>query len=171
MVKGIMLCQHLFDNPGMMRDTRRRTEQRMLQRLQNHGVPRRQVLAISEYKPGGVEPQQFYRQHVKRSIPCILRGFVENVPTDWTLERLAERFLGTVVQALNKHAKKMINTSLARIAGDRRQNFIPQQLLLDQGPVFYEYFGIPRSHAYFPVMGRPSKPLPSFLILGLGAGG
>ena len=50
------------------------------------------------------------------------------------------------------------------------RNFIPQQLLLDQNPVFYEYFRIPKSHSYFPVMGRPSKPVLSFLILGLGAG-
>jgi hypothetical protein len=133
-------------------------------------VPRRQVVAISEYRPGEIEPDHFYREHVKRSVPCILRGFVRNAPADWTLARLAEGFPETVVQVLDKRTKKMINTSLREIADDRRRNFIPQQLLLDQNPIFYEYFGIPRSHAYFPVMGRPSKPVLSFLILGLGAG-
>jgi hypothetical protein len=169
-LKSIMLCQHLSNNPDALRDMRRRTEQRMLRRLQSHGVPRRQVVAIAEYGPGEIEPHRFYREHVKRSVPCVLRGFVENAPADWTLARLAERFPDTVVQALDKRTKEMINTSLRRIAEDRRRNFIPQQLLLDQNPTFYEYFGIPRSHQYFPVMGRPTKPVMSFLILGLGAG-
>ena len=34
-LKSIMLCQHLSDNPDMLRDARRRTEQRILRRLQN----------------------------------------------------------------------------------------------------------------------------------------
>ncbi|HEY6044880.1 MAG TPA: hypothetical protein VIU43_08260, partial [Nitrosospira sp.] len=169
-LKSIMLCQHLSNNPDALRDMRRRTEQRMLRRLQSHGLPRRQVVAIAEYGPGEIEPHRFYREHVKRSVPCVLRGFVENAPTDWTLASLAERFPDTVVQALDKRTKEMINTSLRRIAEDRRRNFIPQQLLLDQNPTFYEYFGIPRSHQYFPVMGRATKPVLSFLILGLGAG-
>jgi hypothetical protein len=169
-LKSIMLCQQLSHNPDALRDMRRRVEQRTLRRLQSHGVPRRQVLAIQEYGPGEIEPHRFYREHVKRSVPCVLRGFVENAPADWTLAKLAERFPDTVVQALDKRTKEMINTSLRRIAEDRRRNFIPQQLLLDQNPTFYEYFDIPRSHLYFPVMGRPTKPVLSFLILGLGAG-
>ena len=142
----------------------------MLRRLQNHDVPRRQVVAISEYQAGELDPQRFYNEHVKQSVPCILRGFVKNAPTDWTLSKLAARFPDTVVQALDKRTKQMINTSLGCIAEDRRRNFIPQQLLLDQNPAFNEYFGIPRSNTYFPVMGRPSNPVMSFLILGLGAG-
>jgi hypothetical protein len=169
-LKSIMLCQHLSSNPDTLRETRRRTEQRILRRLQSHEVPRRQVLAIQEYHPGEIEPERFYSEHVKRGIPCVLRGFVENAPTDWTLAKLAERFPHTVVQALDKRSKQMINTTLGSIAEDRRRNFIPQQLLLDQNPTFNEYFGIPRSNAYFPVMGRPSKPVLSFLILGLGVG-
>ncbi|SFN72585.1 cupin-like domain-containing protein [Nitrosospira briensis] len=169
-LKTIMLCQHLSNNPDLLRDVRRRTEQRVLRRLQSRGVSRRQVLAISEYKSGEIEPHRFYHEHVKRSVPCVLRGFVENAPADWTLARLAGRFPETVVQALDKGTKKMVNTTLRQIAEDRRSNLIPQQLLLDQNPGFYEYFNIPRSHQYFPVMGRPSKPVLSFLILGLGAG-
>jgi hypothetical protein len=169
-LKTIMLCQHLSYNPDLLRDVRRRTEQRILRRLQNRSVPRRQVLAISEYKPGEIEPHRFYHEHVKRSVPCVLRGFVENAPADWTLAKLAGRFPETVVQALDKGTTKMVNTTLHQIAEDRRRNFIPQQLLLDQNPTFYEYSDIPRSHRYFPVMGRPSKPVLSFLILGLGAG-
>ena len=142
-LKSIMLCQHLSDNPDVLRDVRRRTEQRILRRLQNHGVPRRQVLAISEYGPGEIDPHRFYREHVKRSIPCVLRGFVENASEDWTLARLAEQFPDTVVQALDKGTKKMVNTSLRQIAEDRRCNFIPQQLLLDQNPTFYRIFWYP----------------------------
>ena len=169
-LKSIMLCQHLSHNPDVLRDARRRTELRILRRLQTHHVPRRQVLPIREYGAGEIEPQRFYHEHVKRSVPCVLRGFVANAPSDWTLAKLAERFPDTVVQALEKGTKKMVNTSLRQIAEDRRRNFIPQQLLVDQNPAFYQYFDIPRSHTYFPVMGRPSKPVLSFLILGLGAG-
>jgi len=163
-LKSIMLCQHLSYKPDALREARRRTEQRMLRRLQNHGVPRRQVLAIQEYRPGELEPNRFYNEHVKRGVPCVLRGFVENAPTDWTLAKLAERFPHTLVQALDKRTKQMINTTLETIAEDRRRNFIPQQLLLDQNPTFNEYFGIPRSNTYFPVMGRPTKPVLSFLV-------
>ena len=169
-LKSIMLCQHLSHNPSLFRDARKRTESRILQRLQDRGVARRQVLPITEYQPGQIEPNWFYREHVKRNVPCIMRGFVGNAPIDWTLDKLAERFPDTIVQALDKRSKKMVNVSLREIAEDRRCNYIPQQLLLDQNPAFYEYFRIPRSHAYFPVMGRPSKPVLSFLILGLGAG-
>ena len=169
-LKGIMLRQHFSNKPEMLRGARQRTEQRMLRRLQNRNIPRKQVLPISEYQAGELNPQRFYSEHVKQGIPCIMRGFVKNAPTDWTLAKLAARFPNTVVQVLDKRTKQMINTSLACVAEDRRQNFIPQQLLLDQNPAFTEYFGIPRSNAYFPVMGRPSKPVLSFLILGLGAG-
>ena len=169
-LKTILLLQHLSNNPALLQDARRRTEQRMLRRLQDRGVSRNQVLAITEYQAGEIEPRQFYSEHVKRGVPCILRGFVKNAPTDWTLSRLAERFPDAVVQVLDKRTKKMINVSLREIDEDRRTNFIPQQLLLDQNPVFYDYFRIPKSHSYFPVMGRPSKPVLSFLILGLGAG-
>jgi hypothetical protein len=169
-LKSIMLWQHLSGNPNAFCNARRRTEQRILQRLQSHGIPCMQILPIREYQPGQTDARTFYREHVKRGVPCLLRGFVPNAPSDWTLAKLADRFPDTVVQALDKRTKKMINTSLRHIADDRRQNLIPQQMLLDQNPTFYQYFDIPRSHAYFPVMGRPSKPVLSFLILGLGAG-
>jgi hypothetical protein len=168
--KTILLLQHLSGNPVLLQDARRRTEQRMLRRLQDHEVPHDQLLAITEYQASEIDPRQFYSEHVKRGVPCILRGFVKNAPTDWTLSRLAERFPDAVVQVLDKRTKKMINVSLREIDEDRRRNFIPQQLLLDQNPTFYEYFRIPKSHTYFPVMGRPTKPVLSFLILGLGAG-
>src|SRR5688500_17511154 len=82
-LKSIMLWQHLSDQPDALREARRRTEQRMLRRLQNHGAPRRQVLAIQEYRPGEIEPDRFYSEHVKHGVPCVMRGFVENAPTDW----------------------------------------------------------------------------------------
>src|SRR5690349_10385402 len=119
-LKSIMLCQHLSGNPDTLRDARQRTEQRILRRLQNRGIPRRQVLSICEYGPGQIEPGRFYREHVKRSVPCVLRGFVANAPVDWTLAKLAERFPDTVVQVLDKGTRKMVNTSLRKVAEDRR---------------------------------------------------
>jgi hypothetical protein len=46
-LKSIMLCQHLSHNPDLLRDVRRRREQRILRRLQNYGVPRDPALAKS----------------------------------------------------------------------------------------------------------------------------
>src|SRR6185369_423158 len=64
-LKTILLLQHLSNNPALLQDARRRTEQRMLRRLQDRGVSRNQVLAITEYQAGEIEPRQFYSEHVK----------------------------------------------------------------------------------------------------------
>jgi hypothetical protein len=169
-LKCIMLWQHLSGNPNAVRAARRRVEQRMLRRLQQRGAPRGRVLPIAEYRADKIDSRLFYRQHVKRGVPCVLRGFAGNASEDWTLWQLARQFPDTVAQALDKRTKKMVSVALREIAEDWRQNYIPQQLLLDQNPTFYEYFGIGRSHEYFRVMGRPNKPVLSFLILGLGSG-
>ena len=56
------------------------------------------------------------------------------------------------------------------LAEDGRRAYVAEQALLDQNPALKDYFGIERSNAYFPVLGRPAKPVLSFLILGLGSG-
>lgn len=58
-LKSIMLCQHLSNNPDAFRDIRRRTELRILRRLQDHNIPRRQVLPILEYRAGEIDPSTF----------------------------------------------------------------------------------------------------------------
>jgi hypothetical protein len=169
-LKWIMLRQHLAGNPDLLREKRQTVEKRILERLQQHNVPCGQIIPITEYRASDVDPREFYRKHVKRGVPCVLRGFAPHASTDWTLDALAKRFPDTVAQALDKRSKKMVNTTLKIIAEDRRTNYIPQQLLLDQNPTFYKYFEIPRSNQFFPVMGSSSKPVLSFLIIGLGAG-
>jgi hypothetical protein len=169
-LKAVMLWQHLSGNPNALRDARRRVEQRVLRRLEQRGVPRNQIVPIREYQPGELDPRRFSREHVKRGVPCVLRGFADNASAEWTLAQLAERFPDTVAQVLDQRTKRMVNATLREIHEDRRHNFIPQQMLLDQNPALYQHFGIGRSHEFFPVLGRPTKPVLSFLIIGLGRG-
>jgi hypothetical protein len=169
-LKSIMLWQHLSGNPDALKAAQRRVYARIHRRLQQRGVPRGQRLTIAEYRADQLSPQRFYREHVKRGVPCVIRWFADADVSQWRLGRLAERFPDTVAQVLDKQTKKFLSAPLRLIQEDRKRRYIPQQALLDQNPALYEYFGVGRSHAYFPVLGRPSKPVLSFLIVGLGAG-
>jgi len=169
-LKGIMLWQQLTGRPDALQAVQRRVYTRIHRRFRERGLPRGPVQAIAEYRPHRITPERFYREHVKRGVPCVLRGFAGTDPSQWRLAALAERFPDTVAQVLDKRAQKMISVSLRAIHEDGRRDYIPQQLLLDQNPALRDYFEVERSNGYFRVMGRPSKPVLSFLILGLGAG-
>jgi len=169
-LKGIMLWQQLTGRPNALQAARRRVHARIHRRLQGRGLPEGPVQPIAEYRSDEIRPERFYKEHVKRGVPCVLRGFAGTDPAQWRLAALAERFPDTVAQVLDKRAQKMISVSLRAIHEDGRRDYIPQQLLLDQNPALRDYFEVDRSNGYFRVMGRPSKPVLSFLILGLGAG-
>jgi len=169
-LKGIMLWRQLSGRPDALQPARQRVYSRIRRRFQERGLPKGPVQAIAEYRPDQIRPERFYKEHVKRGIPCVLRGFAGADVSQWRLAALAYRFPDTVSQVLDKRAQKMISVSLRAIHEDGRRNYIPQQLLLDQNPTLRDYFEVGRSNGYFRVMGRPSKPVLSFLILGLGAG-
>src|SRR4051794_18191422 len=77
-LKSIMLWQHLSNNPHALRDIRRRTEQRILRRLQDHDTPRRQILPISEYRRGGNDPHPVFQEDGQMGVSSVFRGRVEN---------------------------------------------------------------------------------------------
>lgn len=83
---------------------------------------------------------------------------------------VVECFPDAVVQVLDKRTKTIVSTSLDALHRDRGRDYIPQQALLEQNPAFRAHFDVERSGEYFRVMNRPSKPVVSFLIIGLGKG-
>jgi Cupin-like domain len=169
-LKGIMLWRQVSGRSDALQPAWQRAYSRIHRRLQERGLPKDSVQPIAEYLPGQITPERFYKQHVKHGVPCVLRGFAGADVSQWRLAALADRFPDAVAQVLDKRAHKMISVSLRVIHEDGRRNYIPQQLLLDQNPVLHDHFEVDRSNGYFRVMGRPSKPVLSFLILGLGAG-
>jgi hypothetical protein len=169
-LKWIMLWRQLTGRPDALQAAQGRVYARIHERLQGRGIPRGIIQPIREYGPGEIRPERFYTEHVKRGIPCVLRGFVVTDPSRWRLAALADRFPDTVAQVLDKRAQKMISVSLRALHEDDRRDYIPQQLLLDQDPALRDDFEIDRSNDYFRVLGRPARPVLSFLILGLGAG-
>ncbi len=169
-LKGIMLWRQLSGRPDTFEPLRQRVYTRTHRRLKERSLPKSRVQVIAEYRSDQIRPERFYKEHVKRGVPCVLRGFAGADMSQWQLAALADRFPDTVAQVLDKRAQKMISVPLRAIHEDGRREYIPQQLLLDQNPALRDYFEVDRSNGYFRVMGRPSKPVLSFLILGLGAG-
>jgi Cupin-like domain len=168
-LKAIILWQQLRGDPDAMKGVQRRVYQRIHRRLQAQGVATGQVRPITEYRADDITPRHFYREHVRTGVPCVLRGFAPATER-WRFEHLAERFPDAIGQVMEKRTKRVFSTTLRAILEDGRREYIAEQALLDQNPALKDYFGIERSNAYFPVLGRPSKPVLSFLILGLGSG-
>ena len=169
-LKGIMLWRQLCGRSDALQPAWLRIYSRIQRRFQERGLPKNSIQPIAEYQPDQISPGRFYTEHVKRGVPCVLRGFAGPDVSQWRLAALADRFPDAVAQVLDKRAQKMISVSLRTIHEDGRRNYIPQQLLLDQNPMLLDHFEVGRSNGYFRMMGRPSKPVLSFLILGLGAG-
>ena len=169
-LKGIMLWRQLCGRSDALQPAWLRIYSRIQRRFQERGLPKNSIQPIAEYQPDQISPGRFYTEHVKRGVPCVLRGFAGPDVSQWRLAALADRFPNAVAQVLDKRAQKMISVSLRAIHEDGRRNYIPQQLLLDQNPMLLDHFEVGRSNGYFRMMGRPSKPVLSFLILGLGAG-
>jgi hypothetical protein len=168
-LKAIMLWQQLSGDPDAIKDVQRGVYQRIHRRLRARGVAAGRVRPITEYRADQITPQRFYREHVRKGVPCVLRGFAP--ATDrWRFAGLAVRFPDAIGQVMDKRTRRVFSTTLRAILQDGRRQYIAEQALLDQNPALKDYFGIERSNAYFPVFGRPSRPVLSFLILGLGSG-
>jgi len=169
-LKFIMLWRQLSGRHDAFEPAWQRTYARILNRFQERSLPKNPIQTIAEYQPGEIAPERFYKEHVKCGVPCILRNFAHADVAQWRLDALAHRFPAAVAQVLDKQANKMIAAPLRDIAEDDRRKYIPQQMLLDQNPALRDHFEVDRSNEYFRMMGRPSKPILSFLILGLGEG-
>jgi hypothetical protein len=168
-LKGVMLWQQLRGDPDALKDAQRRIYARIYHRLQARGVATGQVRPLTEYWAGEITPRRFYREHVRKGLPCVLRGFAP-ARDGWRFAHLAMRFPDAIGQVMEKRSKRVFSTTLREILEDGRREYIPQQALLDQNPALTEYFEVERTNAYFPVLGRPSRPVLSFLIIGLGSG-
>jgi hypothetical protein len=152
-----------------LRKAQGRTYDRIHRRLHARGVQAGQLRPIAEYHADGISPPRFYREHVRKGVPCVIRGFA-GATDRWRLEHLAERFPDAIGQVLERRSKRVFSTTLWAICEDGGRAYVPQQALLDQNPALRACFEVERSNAYFPVLGRPSKPVLSFLIIGLGVG-
>jgi Cupin-like domain len=169
-LKLIMLWQQLSRRPEAVKGHQFTVYARMRRRLVAHGVPPGQVAGVREYETGALDPRVFYREHVKKAVPCVIRGFYRGDLERFRLQALAERFPDAVAQVLDPGDKRIMSVPLREIYEDGRTKYIPQQTLLDQNPELREFFEVDRTRPYFPILGRPSKPVASFLILGSGRG-
>jgi hypothetical protein len=169
-LKLIMLWQQLSRNPDALKDDQFRVYERIRRRLAARGVRRGRVTGIREYGAGDLDPRAFYREHVKRAAPCVIRGFFRGDLERFRLRSLVERFPGTVAQALDAREGRIISVRLRELYEDGCRHYIPQQALVDQSAELREFFALERARSYFPILGRPSRPVASFLIIGLGRG-
>jgi hypothetical protein len=128
------------------------------------------VAGIREHDAASLAPGDFYREHVKKAVPCVIRGFYKGDLRRFRLAALAERFPDAVAQALDPVDARIKSVPLRSIYEDGCRNYIPQQALLDQNEQLREFFEVDRARPYFPILGRPSGPVASFLIIGSGRG-
>jgi hypothetical protein len=169
-LKLIMLWQQLSSDPEALKARQFAVYERIRRRLAASGVGRGQATAIREYEAGNLDPRDFYGEHVKRAVPCVIRDFYRGDLERFRLRSLAERFPGAVAQALDAGEGRITSMGLRELYEDGRRNYIPQQALLDQSTELREFFELDRARPYFPLLGRPSSPVASFLIIGFGSG-
>jgi hypothetical protein len=169
-LKLIMLVQQLTRNPEALKARQFHVYAAILGRLQKQGVRPAPPATIREYAAEEIDPRSFYREHVKRGVPCVIRGFQREGLERWTFAALAERYPDAVAQVLDLRDRRIRSVTLREAWADGRARYIPQQALLDQDPAFRAEFGIERSNRFFPVLGRPATPIACFLILGFGRG-
>ena len=169
-LKLIMLWQQLSGNPEALRLQQFAVYSRIRRRLEARRVLPGEVGGIREYEAGDLDPRVFHREHVKAAVPCVIRGFYRGDLERFRFRALAERFPDAVAQALDSADRKITSVRLRDLYEDGRTTYIPQQALLDQNAQLREFFEVDRASPYFPVLGRPSKPVASFLIIGGGRG-
>jgi hypothetical protein len=169
-LKLIMLSQQLSGDPEALKDRQFEIYARIHRRLEARGVGPGRVTEIREYDAGNLEPRVFYKEHVRKAVPCVIRGFYDGDLARFRLQPLAERFPQTLAQALDTRDRTIKSVRLRDIYADGRARYIPQQALLDQDTQLLEFFELDRTRRYFPILGRPSRPVASFLIIGTGKG-
>jgi len=169
-LKLIMLWQQLSGDPEALKRHQFKVYERIRRRLDAYDVPPGRVESVCEYDAQELDPRVFYREHVKKAVPCVIRGFYRGDLGRFRLEALAERFPDAVAQVLDTRDKKIKSVRLRTIHEDARTRYIPQQALLDQSTQLRDHFEVERSRRYFPILGRTRRPVASFLIIGFGKG-
>jgi Cupin-like domain len=169
-LKLIMLRQQLSGDPEALKHRQFEVYARIRRRLDERGVPPGRVATIREYEAAALDPRVFYKKHVRRAVPCVIRGFYDGDLARFRLKALARRFPGTVAQAFDRDDETIKSVQLRDISTDGGARYVPQQALLDQDPRLLELFELHRTRRFFPILGRPSRPVASFLIIGSGRG-
>jgi Cupin-like domain len=169
-LKAVMAVQQLSGDPEVLKGYQFAVYERVRRHLDARGVARGSTVDITEYRPGDIDPRTFYRRHVRRGQPAVLRGFLGADVERFGLGELARRFPGALVQALDTRTETFCPVPLEVIDADRGSRFVPQQALVDQDPRLLDYLPIERSRDYFPVLGRRARPVVAFLIIGIGRG-
>jgi hypothetical protein len=169
-LKLIMLAQQLTGDAEALKPRQFTVYARVRRRLEAHDFEHDRVAVVREYQARDLPPHVFYREHVKKGVPCVIRGFHEGDLDRFRLQALAERFPDAIAQALDTRDRTIKSLRLREIYADGRTSYIPQQALLDQSRELLDFFGVDRARDYFPILGRPSRPIASFLIIGFGRG-
>ncbi|HEX6393877.1 MAG TPA: cupin-like domain-containing protein [Acidimicrobiales bacterium] len=169
-LKLTMGWQQLRGEPEALKDYQFKVYKTIRERLQARGVRPGTVTAVQEYQAGDVDPRTFYREHVKTGVPAVIRGFHNGDVSRFRFEALAEQFPQVVAQAVDTAEEKIVSVRLRELVRDRGLRYEPLQALLDQDHELRSFFDADRAGTYFPVLGLPSRPMASFLILGLGKG-
>ena len=116
-LKAIMLWQQLRGDPEAMKDVQRGVYRRIHDRLRARGLGAGRLRPLTEYRADEIDPRRFYREHVRKGVPCVLRGFAP--ATDrWRFTDLAERFPDAIGQVMDKRTRRVFSTTLRAIAED-----------------------------------------------------
>jgi hypothetical protein len=147
----------LRGDPEAMKDVQRGVYRRIHDRLRARGLGAGRLRPLTEYRADEIDPRRFYREHVRKGVPCVLRGFAP--ATDrWRFADLAERFPDAIGQVMDKRTRRVFSTTLRAIAEDGRRAYVAEQALLDQNPALRTTSG---SSAPTPTsrcsVGRPSR--------------
>jgi hypothetical protein len=161
-LKLIMAWQQLRRDPEALKDYQFKVFAAIRRRLEERQVEPATVTAVREYQAGGVDPRVFYREHVKRGVPPVIRAFHQGDVGRFRFEALAEEFPGAVAQAVDTVEQRIASVRVRDLFQDRGFRYEPPQALLDQDPELQSFFDADRAGDYFPIFGRPSRPVASF---------
>src|SRR5581483_11431660 len=169
-LKLIMLWRQLSSDPGALGARRSRVQRSIRDRLEAAGVGHGAIGGIAEYQADDLDPRRFYREHARKGVPCVIRGFAGGDLSRYRFAALAERFPDAVAQAVDTVDEQITTVRLQELSEDAGARYEPLQALLEQDERLRECFDLDRVRPYFPIFGRPSSPIVSFLILGMGKG-
>ncbi|HVM67770.1 MAG TPA: cupin-like domain-containing protein [Acidimicrobiales bacterium] len=169
-LKLIMLWRQLCHDPDALQGRQERVYDAVRSRLAALGVVKGPVTGIREYEAGELAPGEFHSEHVRKAVPCVIRGFGPRDLGRLDFAGLARRFPDSKAQAVDTQTGTIASVRLCDLEADRGERYEPLQALLDQDPQLREVFEPDNARRYFRVLGRPMPPIASFLILAIGKG-
>lgn len=169
-LKLVMALQQLAGRPEALKDYQFAVYERIDRRLAARGVEKGRLVQVDEYRADALDPRVFYRRHVRRGRPAVIRDLLTGDLDRFRFSALARQFPDAVAQVLDTHDRTIRSATFGEIALDGGTRLLPQQALVDQDPALVDRLPIERSRDFFPVLGRRARPVATFLIIGLGRG-